>query len=195
VFGKSIALVLLAALVAIGWTKHRDRIREQDRLAVVASSIVGHKVGVRCPSVFKKLLSVSSEAGTVEFDDRGRPAGHTDLAPETCDALRDVGKLDLSCLDSGTCQEKQWKLAWALHTLAHESFHLRGIAGESIAECYAMQTTARVGVALGIPSTLAEQLQRWVWTRGYRNEPDEYTTTACHDGGPLDLHPGSSAWP
>ena len=193
--GKGILLTLLAALVTVGWSNHRDRIREQDRLAVVASSIVGHKVGVHCPNVFKKLVSVSGEAGTVEFDDHGRPAGHTDLAPETCDALRGVGKLDLACLDSATCDRREWKLAWALHTLAHESFHLRGIASESIAECYAMQTTATVAVALGIPSPRAEQLQRWVWSRGYRNEPDEYTTTACHDGGPLDLQPASAVWP
>ena len=193
--GKGILLLLVAALASVGWSKHRDRLQEQDRLAIVASAIVGHKVDVHCPNLFKKLVSVSGEAGTVQFDDRGRPKNYTDLAPETCDALRNVGTVDLSCLDSATCDRKQWKLAWALHTVAHEAFHMRGIADESMAECYAMQTTATVALALAIPARQAAQLQRWVWTRGYPNEPEEYSTTACHDGGPLDLNRGSSVWP
>jgi hypothetical protein len=194
-FGKSILLLLVAGLAAVGWTKHQDRIREQDRLAIVASTIVGHKVGVRCPSILKKLVNVSGEAGTVKFDEHGRPANHADLAPETCDALRNVHTVDLSCLDTWTCGDKQWRLVWALHTLAHEAFHMRGVGAEAQTECYAMQTTAPVAVSLGIPAGRAKQLQRWLWSKGYPNEPEEYSTTACHDGGPYDLHPGSSAWP
>jgi hypothetical protein len=193
--GKGIVLLLVCALVAIGWTKHKDRIREQDRLAVVASTIVGHKVGVRCPNIFKKLVSVSGEAGTVQFDEQGRPANYTNLAPETCDALRNVGSVDLSCLETSTCGYKQFKVGWAIHTLAHESFHMRGVSAEAQTECYAMQTTASAAVSLGVPARQAAQLQRWVWSKGYPNEPAEYSTISCHDGGPFDLHPGSSAWP
>jgi hypothetical protein len=193
--GKGIVLLLVGALAALGWNRHEERIREQDRLAVVASTLVGHKVGVRCPNIFKKLVSVSGEAGTVNFDERGRPASHTDLAPETCDALGNVGGIDLTCLDSWTCGQKQWRLGWALHTLAHEAFHMRGVSSESQTECYAMQTTARVAVSLGIPAGRAAQLQRWVWSKGYPNEPSEYSTTSCHNGGPLDLHPVSPVWP
>jgi hypothetical protein len=72
---------------------------------------------------------------------------------------------------------------------------MRGVGAEAQTECYAMQTTANVAVSLGIPEGRAEQLQRWVWSRGYPNEPAEYSTTDCHNGGPLDLHPGSSLWP
>jgi hypothetical protein len=193
--GKGIVLLLVAGVAALGWTKHEDRIREQDRLAVVASTLVGHKVGVHCPNLVKKLVYASAEAGTVKFDQNGQPANHTDLAPETCDALRNISKVDLSCLDSGTCGEKAFRVGWAIHTLAHESFHLRGISQESATECYAMQTTAQVAISLGVPVRRARQLQRWVWTRGYPNEPDEYQTTECHDGGPLDLHPFSYVWP
>ena len=193
--GKGVLLLLVAALVAVGWSKHRDRIREQDRLAVVASTIAGHKVGVRCPNIVKKLVYTSGEGGTVKFDERGRPAKYTELAPETCDALRNVAKIDFSCLDDSTCGDKEFYAAWAIHTLAHESFHLRGTSLESTAECYAMQTTASVAVSLGIPSRQAEQLQRWVWVRGYPKEPQEYSTTDCRNGGPLDLHPTSPVWP
>jgi hypothetical protein len=193
--GKGIVLLLAAALVAVGWSKHHDRIREQDRLAVIASSLVGHKVGVRCPNIVKKLVYTSGEAGTVAFDERGRPANYTELAPETCDALRHIDKVDFSCLDTVTCGDKEFHVGWAMHTLAHEAFHLRGISLESSAECYAMQTTAAVAISLGIPSGRAEQLQRWIYTKGYPKEPDEYSTHACHNGGPLDLHPTSPVWP
>ena len=103
--------------------------------------------------------------------------------------------MDLSCLDTSTCGYKEFQLAWAIHTLAHESFHLRGISVESTTECYAMQTTAAVAVSLGIPSGRAAQLQHWVWAKGYPNEPAEYSTPECHDGGRFDLHPDSSVWP
>jgi hypothetical protein len=193
--GKGVVLLLVAAVAALGWSKHHDRIREQDRLALVASTIVGHKVGVHCPSIVKKLVSVSGEAGMVKFDSRGQPANYTDLAPETCDALHHVDKVDFACLDTSTCGYREWQVAWALHTLAHESFHLRGIGEESTTECYAMQTTAAVAVSLGIPSGRAAKIQLWVWTKGYRNEPAEYSTPDCYDGGPLDLHPASLVWP
>jgi hypothetical protein len=193
--GKAVLLLLAGALIAVGWSRHEDRIHEQDRLAAVASKLVGHEVGVRCPNIFKKLVSVSGDAGTVKFDEQGRPANHTDLAPETCDALGDMHKVSFACLETATCGHRQWRVAWAIHTLAHESFHLRGIATESVAECYAMQTSARVAVDLGMPRRRARQLQRWLWVKGYPNEPTEYSTPSCTDGGPLDLHPGLPAWP
>jgi hypothetical protein len=193
--GKGIVLLLVTGVAALGWTKHEDRIHEQNRLAVVAGMLAGHKVGVRCPNFVKGLVDTSAEAGTVKFDRNGRPANATDLSPDTCAALRNIRKVDLTCLDSDSCGEKQFKLGWALHTLAHESYHLRGIGQENVAECYAMQTTARVAVSLGIPARRAGQLQRWIWTRGYPTEADEYQTVDCHNGGRLDLHPRSSVWP
>jgi hypothetical protein len=192
--GKGILVLLVGALVALGWSKHNDRIREQDRLGQIASGIAGHKVGVHCPNIVKKLIYTSGEGGTVKFDRNGRPANHTNLAPWTCDGLRNVAKVDFSCLETASCGDREYQVAWAMHTLAHESFHLRGISLENAAECYAMQTTADVAVSLGIPARRAEQLQSWVWTK-YSREPDEYTTPLCRNGGPLDLHPLSRAWP
>jgi len=194
-FGKGILLLLVTGVAALGWTKHEDRIHEQNRLAIVASTLVGHKVGVYCPNFVKGLVYVSGEAGTVKFDQNGQPASYTDLSPDTCAALRNIGKVNLTCLDFSTCGEKQFQLGWAIHTLAHESYHLRGISQENIAECYAMQTTARVAVSLGLSPRRAGQLQRWVWTRGYPNEPTEYQSGQCRNRGGLDLHPYYDVWP
>jgi hypothetical protein len=156
--GKGILVLLVGALVAVGWTKHQDRIREQDRLAVVASKIAGREVGVRCPNIIKKLVYTSAEGGKVDFDEKGRPVNHADLAPWTCDALRNVAGVDLSCLETSSCGDKEFRIGWAIHTLAHEAFHLRGISQENVAECYAMQTTAFAARKLGVPPRRARQL-------------------------------------
>ena len=50
-----------------------------------------------------------------------------------------------------------------MHTLAHESFHLRGIQSEAITECYALQNTAFVAERLGIDGATAQRLQKWVF--------------------------------
>ena len=193
--GKSIVALVLAALVAVGWTRHEDRLKEQDRLAKVASELVGRRVGVRCPNFVKKLVYTSAEAGTVGFDGNGKPNDFTELAPETCDALRRVSPTDFDCLDTGTCADKQFRKAWAIQTVAHEVWHMRGIGEESTTQCYGMQTTAAVAIRLGLSPARAAQIQHWVFVKGYPDMPDEYRTSACHNGSRLDLNPASAVFP
>ena len=193
--GKLVVLAAVAGLVAVGWTKHEHRVHEQRSLAAIASEIAGRPVGVHCPNFFTKLVNVSGEAGQVKFDDEGRPANYTDLSPQTCDELAKFKRIDFSCLDTHTCGDTQFQAAWAAHTLAHESFHLKGYEDEGVTECYAMQTTAFVAEQLGMSADRAEELQHWVWAKGYRNEPTDYQSSNCYPDGPLDLHPGSTNWP
>jgi hypothetical protein len=189
------ALLIAGALAAVGFARREDRIREQDRLAAIASELAGRSVGVRCPSFLASLVRTRTEGGYVEFDAQGRPAAHTDLSPETCKALRHLDRMDFTCIDRGDCGFKQFKAAWAAHTLAHESFHLRGIASEAIAECYALQNTAFVAERLGVRTEQAKALQKWVYLKGYPNEPDEYRTDRCADRGQFDLRPASTEFP
>jgi hypothetical protein len=195
VVGKGIGLLLLSAMVALGFAKHQDRVREQVRLGAIASEIADRPVEVRCPGFLKKLVDVRGEAGHVKFDENGRPARYTDLSPSTCDRLRSFGRVDFSCLDDRSCGDAEFAAAWAAHTLAHESYHLRGYAEERVAECYALQITGLVAERLGLAPDRAALLQKWVYDRGYRNEPTEYQSPQCYDGGPFDLHPGSKVWP
>jgi hypothetical protein len=116
-------------------------------------------------------------------------------APQTCKALRHLDRVDFSCLDSGVCGFAQFSAAWAAHTLAHEAFHLRGFEDEGVTECYALQNTAFVAERLGVPAHRAEQLQAWIYARGYPNEPAEYHSALCYDGGPLDLRPQTTTFP
>ena len=188
-------LLILGALAAVGFAHRERRVREQDRLATIASDLAGRSVGVRCPGFLATLVNVRTEGGTVEFDGEGRPASSTKLSPETCKSLQRIDRFDFSCVQRGDCTFKQFRAAWAVHTLAHEAFHLRGIESEAMAECYALQNTAFVAEGLGIDDATAQRIQTWVYVKGYPNEPDEYRSDECRDGGELDLRPGSPAFP
>jgi hypothetical protein len=194
---RAIAVVLLivGALAALGFSRHEQRVREQDRLAAVASDLAGRKIGVRCPSFLSSLVDTRGEAGEVRFDADGRPANHTDLSPQTCKALRRLDQIDFGCIDRRDCGFPQFDAAWAAHTLAHEAFHLRGFQDEGVAECYAMQNTAFVAERLGVAGPQAEKLQAWIYARGYPNEPQEYRSARCYNGGPLDLRPNVATFP
>jgi hypothetical protein len=187
--------VIVGALAALGFARREDRLREQDSLAAIASDLAGRKVGVHCPSFLASLVDTRGEAGRVQFDDAGRPADHTDLSPQTCRALRHIKGVDFTCLDRGDCGYREFKAAWAAHTLAHEAFHLRGVQDEGVTECYALQNTAFVAERLGVATERAEKLQAWLFVKGYPNEPTEYQSAQCHDGGPLDLRPQVAEFP
>ena len=193
--GKLIAAGLVAIVAAFAWSKHEDRIHEQNSLARIASELAGRSVGVHCPSFLGGLIDVHGEPGRVQFDANGAPANHTDLAPETCDALRKFDHVDFSCLDRNGCGYKQFAAGWAAHTLAHESFHLRGFQDEGVTECYAMQNTAFVANRLGLAPRRARELQQWIYDKGFRNEPDDYQSPRCYAGGPLDLSPATPTFP
>jgi hypothetical protein len=188
-------LLIVGALAAVGFARHEARVREQDKLAVIASELAGRQVGVHCPSFLAGLVDTHGEAGRVQFDAAGRPADRTDLAPDTCRALRHLDRVDFTCVARDSCGLKEFKAAWAAHTLAHESFHLRGYADEGVAECYALQNTAFVAERLGVPIAQARQLQAWVYKRGYPNEPEDYHSAQCYDGGPLDLRRETTEFP
>lgn len=188
-------LIVAAALTAVGFARHEDRLREQDQLATIASDLAGRHVGVRCPSFLSSLVGTRGEAGRVQFDESGRPADRTDLSPQTCKALRHLDHVDFTCIARGDCGYKEFKAGWAAHTLAHEAFHLRGFQDEGVTECYALQNTAFVAEQLGVPTQEARNLQAWLFVKGYPNEPEEYRSTQCYDGGPLDLRPQAPQFP
>jgi hypothetical protein len=191
----AVLLVVAGALSALGFARHEQRIRQQDQLSAIASDLAGRKVGVRCPSFLAGLVDVHGEAGRVAFDGQGRPANHTDLSPETCKALRRLDRVDFTCIERRSCDFNQFDAAWAAHTLAHEAFHLRGYQDEGITECYALQNTAFVAERLGVPTRQAKEIQQWLYVRGYPNEPTDYQSPGCTDGGPLDLRPQSPSFP
>jgi hypothetical protein len=191
----AVLLVVVGGLAALGFARHEERVREQDQLGAIASNLAGRRVTVRCPTLLASLVDVRGEAGRVQFDETGRPANHTDLSPQTCKALRHLDSVDFTCIEKRDCGFKEFAAGWAAHTLAHEAFHLRGFQDEGVAECYALQNTAFVAERLGVPTHQAEAIQAWLYRRGYPNEPTEYQSPQCHDGGPLDLRPQQTLFP
>lgn len=191
----AVLLVVVGGLAALGFARHEQRVREQDQLGAIASDLAGRRVAVRCPSFVASLVDTRGEAGRVQFDDTGRPANHTDLSPQTCKALRHLDAVDFTCIERHDCNFRQFSAGWAAHTLAHESFHLRGFQDEGVTECYALQNTAFVAERLGVPKQQAQDLQAWLYERGYPNEPTEYQSAQCYDGGPLDLRPQENQFP
>ena len=154
------------------------------------------QVAVRCPNLLASLVDVR----------RPKP----DACSSTTRVARPITRIsprrrarrcaistavDFTCIERGDCGFKQFNAGWAAHTLAHESFHLRGFQDEGVTECYALQNTAFVAERLGVPTQPAKELQAWLFKRGYPNEPTEYQSPQCYDGGPLDLRPQQTLFP
>ena len=187
--------MIVGGLAALGFARHEERIRQQDELAVIAGDLAGRKVGIRCPSFLSSLVETRGEGGRVQFDAAGNPADYAELSPDTCKALRQMDRIDFSCLARDVCGYKEFNAGWAAHTLAHEAFHLRGFQDEGVTECYALQNTAFVAERLGLATPVARKLQAWVYAEGYPNMPEDYRSSKCYDGGPLDLRPEHAEFP
>ena len=179
-----VLVVPLLIIVAI----QQDQRENEHRLATIASEIAGRNVDVHCPGLLARLVDVSAHAGTVYFDEQGRPASFTDLDGETCSELDRFAEGKTDAGEDG-------KVARALHVLAHESTHLAGIRDEAAADCYGLQRTAFVAEKLGADPARAERLARLALAERAVTAPAEYRSAECHDGGALDLDPVSSAWP
>jgi hypothetical protein len=194
-----IAAVLLCALAFVGWRKYETHELE-NRLAGIAGEIARRPVHVHCQGAVGAALDVTGEAGSVWFDADGSPADTTDLKRDICRRLDRYPHVHdgaaFACVAGATeCPLDTLKTLHALHTLAHEAWHLAGERNEAMAECHALQTTALVAERLGATPAEGEASAVVVATQIYPRMPSEYVTTDCRDGGPLDLHPASSVWP
>ena len=192
------ALLFLPALWALDL---HDRRRLQHRLEPIASDIARRPVSVRCPGWWGRLLSPGdTNAGVVALDESGGPVDHTDLRAATCaelDALVEGRRRDqLACAArSSSCGDDVQALAWAVGTLAHESFHLRGILDEGLTECYASQTLAATAQRLGATPAAAQNLAALHWETGLPQMPEQYHEAGCENGGTHDIRPDDPVWP
>jgi hypothetical protein len=181
-------LAVLAVPLLVLVAMQQNQRQNEHRLAKVASEIAGRKVDVHCPGLLERLVDVSPNAGTVFFDEEGRPANFTDLDEETCSTLDRFADGKLRPTDDA-------RAARALHVLAHESSHLAGVRDEAAADCFGLQRTALVAEDLGADPAEAEQLARIALAERAMFAPPDYRSSECRDGGALDLDPASSVWP
>jgi hypothetical protein len=146
---------------------------------------------------------VAAKPVTIRCDESGKNVG----AVQHADGVATVGG-DLAYLTPERCLDL-YRLAFkgevrssrtgsALAVLAHETWHLRGIADEGTTECYALQTGVEMGQRLGLSAETARRMMRQQLVENdlrSQTNPAYRLPADCLDGGRLDLNPNSSRFP
>jgi hypothetical protein len=191
-FGIGIAVIatLVVAVVLVGrdtgWAAvPGDRRAEAVvRFSDEASRIAEKRVAIRCDEG-------RDYVGAVQHADGVAIVGG-DLAILTPEVCNDLYRLAFKHETNGVSTGR------ALAVLAHESWHLRGIADESTVECYALQSGVTLGERLGLSEGRALQLMRQQRVENELRGADTLAyrlTSDCRDGGRLDLDRASSVFP
>lgn len=182
------ALVALTALVdrSTGWAAIPGERRSEAvaRFSQEASRVAAKPVVIRCDEG-------RDYVGAVQHADGVAVVGG-DLAIVTPEVCNDLFRLAFEHETNGG------RTGRALAVLAHEAWHLRGVADESTAECYALQSGVELGQRLGLSEERARQLMREQQIENALRGLDtlEYRLTSeCRDGGQLDLDPAHSGFP
>jgi hypothetical protein len=197
---KALLMTVLVGTATWWLADRHDRVRNQARLAEIASAIARRPVEVRCPGPLARMLMFETLDGSVAFDADGRPHDETKLREAPCaelDALAEGRRAaQLDCVErSTTCGDDAQALAWAVDVLTHESWHLRGIMDEAETECHSLQTMAWAAQRLGATPAQARGLAELQLEAGYPRLPGRYRSGDCVDGGRLDLRPDDPVWP
>ncbi|HUQ22633.1 MAG TPA: hypothetical protein VM049_06415 [Gaiellaceae bacterium] len=191
-------LILIIPVVVFSAWQFVRRAENENRLALVASEIALRDVDVGCPGFWTRLVEITPNAGWVDFDAHGRPGQKASLSATTCRGLERVWRRDqtsYACLVGGGCDEGTTRAVYGIVTLAHESWHLRGIRDEAETQCYAVQTTELVALRLGVDASAARLIALRVAADDAAAPTGEYHSPQCRPGGGYDLHPGTSDWP
>lgn len=176
-----------------------DESKIEPRLSAAASRFVVHRAGgieVRCWSkrewrfVRKEWGAYVDVGDLLGFVHSLRP--RTSIAPRICKQLARLAYRG----ERPTVGLPLYRASEAVAVLAHESEHIRNIAGdEATTECHGMQRMRRLALLLGTSQSYADLLARTFWTELYRFNLPNYKSAECRDGGALDLHPASNVWP
>ena len=188
--GIAVITALVVAVVLVGrdsgWAAiPGDRRAEAvARFSAEASRIAKKPVTIRCDEG-------RDYVGAVQHADGVAVVGG-DLAIVTPEICNDLYRLAFERETNGVHTGR------ALAVLAHESWHLRGEADESTAECFALQSGVSLGERLGLTEGRALQLMREQRIENALRGVDtlEYRLTAeCRESGRLDLDPASGTFP
>jgi len=168
-----------------GWQQlpMQTRVAAEAQFSRLAAEIAGHPVTVSCDD---------GRVGYVQGDDGLAQVGGRQawLTTGIC--------LALVRLRDGKINPHGESASHAVVVLAHESWHLRGVASESLANCFAYQSGVGVAEKLGVSPSTAEAMMREQVAENaavYAADPAYLIPSGCSDGGEYDLHPGSSRFP
>ena len=190
-------LLMIPVMLFSAWQFVR-REENENRLALVASEVALRDVDVSCPGFWTRLVEITPNAGWVDFDEHGRPRDKTSLSATTCRGLEQVWRGDqdsFRCLIGGGCSEDTLRAVFGIVTLAHESWHLRGIADEAHdAVLRSPDDRARRASARRLARD-AHLIALRVAADDAAMSPGEYHSLECRPGGAYDLHPETPDWP
>jgi hypothetical protein len=181
-----ISVLLLSALAISAAAPGVLRLREERRLAAVASALAGTRVAVRCQGFGGAFVDAGVELGYVRWRADGSPEPWTLIKRDQC---RDLA----AYLRSGKRRPSRAQVV-AVHVLTHESMHLAGVTDEALTECAAVQRDARTARLLGAPADAARALAVQYWLAVYPTMPDGYRSSECRRGGSLDQRLGDGPW-
>ena len=178
----------------------REESKIEPQLSRFVSRFVLHKSGgieVRCWSkdewrfVTKEWAAYIGTGDLLGFVHQKRP--RASVAPRICKQLAGLVYHD----ERPTDGEPMLRKADAVAVLAHEAEHIRnGLrANEAVTECQGMQRMRRLARLMGASKDYAGLLAERYWDDLYQYNLEQYKTSDCHDGGTLDLRPGSHVWP
>jgi hypothetical protein len=191
--GASLVVIGCVALAAWGISVRRGwsaldsgtQARIEHVLSQQAARIARHPVRVRCDTRGTHVGSVQDADGIAEVG--GRDAW---LTPGICYRLyKLIDHKDTHAVSS---------TGRAIAVLAHESWHLEGIADEGVANCYAFQSGVAIGARLGVTPADAYALMReQLATNGFDSsgDPRYLVPSGCKNDGRLDLDRSSSRFP
>jgi hypothetical protein len=188
--GLAVIGVLVAAIWLVegrtGWDSVSGDARAEavERFSDEASRIAGKPVSIRCDEARDYVGAVQHADGVAEVGG--------DLAIVTPEVCHELYRLAFDGDVTGT------RTGRAIAVLAHEAWHLRGLAVEATTECYALQSGVELGRRLGLDDDTARQLMRQQLTENALRgvESIEYRLTSeCRDGARLDLDPEDSRFP
>ncbi|HEY2073266.1 MAG TPA: hypothetical protein VGG88_06800 [Gaiellaceae bacterium] len=176
----------------------RPATAEEKVAEAVAERLTGHKdVSVRCGYTGipdPNVLGVTPMLNQHSFD-------YFLMRPAECTYLawfhQEPTRWDPRSCSAADCRYTV-DIAWALQTVAHESYHVLGYTNEAQVDCYGMQSIWFVATRLGASLPEAEALAQLFAQRIYplrRTETPQYWSPECRDGGAYDLRPSSNAWP
>jgi hypothetical protein len=171
--------------------------RRRPDLSDLAGSSVGVRPDVYCwqPAAWAPfseqyaIVHGGEETSLKGIADTAR--NRIDLDPGICDGLRRY----LRRIRPAALSYVNFRIAEALMVLTHQAEHLKAPgASEAEVECYAVQHV-RPLVRGAWGAEYATELALQAWELSYQQLPQTFRSSACRDGGRLDRHPRSSAWP
>ncbi len=195
---RLLALLLALVVTQVFWFQRETS--TEKRLGAIASWVAGAEVDVYCPSVWRRLVDISSSEGTAHYRPDGR-GGHARLTHEVCAAFADGaedgfrGSYDCLLTQERSCPEDVYELTRAVHVLTHEAVHLSGVHDEALTECYAVQTDAAVARRLGAAEDQAHAIGAYMYLGNALAPPPYRFSSDCRPRSALDLHPETTAWP